>query len=238
MQQPQPDNRIRPGFVALLILVLAAVFVPLVMVFIRQSPAGPPGKTQAAAKKPAPASPAAADQTTAIPSDDAAPRQTPLEAQTPSPAGFAPAPPLAPETPWVATPPLSPLEAQWGIRFLSARLALSNSALDVAYQVTDPGKVALLTDGKTTAYLVEPTSGAKTLVCAPLNDQWPFRPHSRARSTASTLRGSGTFPPPAGRLIAGQTYSLLVPNPEGTVKPGGRVAIVIGDVRAGDLTVE
>lgn len=101
-----------------------------------------------------------------------------------------------------------------------------------------PGFAALLADGTTTAYLVEPTSGATTLVCAPLNAQWPFRAHSRARSTASTLRGSGSFPPPAGRLFAGQTYSLLVPNPDGMVKPGGRVAIVIGDARTRDLTVE
>ena len=46
------------------------------------------------------------------------------------------------------------------------------------------------------------------------------------------------FPPPAGRIEPGRTYSILLPNPGGLVKSGQEMAMVVGDTWTGNLIVE
>jgi hypothetical protein len=45
------------------------------------------------------------------------------------------------------------------------------------------------------------------------------------------------FPPTMARLRPGATYSLLMPNPNGLIRSGSKVSVVVGDICVNNLTV-
>ena len=150
-------------------------------------------------------------------------------------------PPAAAMTPAPIEPvPRGPLEDQWGIHVCGVGPAKGreNYALEFRYKVVAQDRAALLAEGNNMNDLIDQASGTRIPLSAPLQVAWPFDPHSRARSMALAMREAGSFPPPPNRLIPGKTYSVLVPNAEGVVKSGNKVAVLIGDVRVDDITVE
>jgi len=131
----------------------------------------------------------------------------------------------------------SPVEEHWGIQVSSIRLTRADSAVDLRYKVVAPEKVALLASDENTAYLIDQASGAKIQMLAPPQQgAWPT--NVRARTVAKMMRQAGEFPPAPSRLVAGKTYSLLLPNPGGTVKSGTKVVLVVGNYPTDALTVE
>lgn len=137
-----------------------------------------------------------------------------------------------------AAPVLSTaLEEPWGIQVSSVRLTKADSAVDLRYKVVAPEKAALLAGDKTTAYLIDQASGVKIqMLASPQEAAWPT--NTRARTAARMMHQAGEFPPPPNRLAAGKTYSLLLPNPGGTVKSGSKVTLVVGNYRTDTLNVE
>ena len=47
---------------------------------------------------------------------------------------------------------------------------------------------------------------------------------------ALMMRESGDFPPTPSRLVAGKTYSILLPNVDGLLKRGSRVVVTVGNL--------
>ena len=234
MKHQEPDNRIRPGFAVLLALALAAVSIAVWMSVSKPthpatanvSAVASKHTTHSKHKDGAEQAPAAAPVVTepalAVPSE-------PIVAAAAETATPIPPPPNG-------TP--SPFEAQWGIRISDVMQTHTESVLEMSYIVVDPAKIATLSDGVNTPYLIEQASGAKVMLCVPMHEKWPFAGHSRARSMALISNGAGGFPPAAGKVVPGRTYSLLIPNPDLTVKKGSRVAVSVGDIRSDILAVE
>jgi len=52
------------------------------------------------------------------------------------------------------------------------------------------------------------------------------------------MHQAGKFPPAPTRLIVGGTYSLRIPNWDGALKSGSKVAVVVGNARVDNVTVE
>ena len=234
MTNQEPDNRIRPGFAVLMALALAAVSIA---VWMSVSKPTHPAKANVSA---------VAAKHTAHPKQKAgaglAPAEAPVVAE---PAQAVPSEPIvaaASENAEPIPPPPngtpSPFEAQWGIRISDVLQTGADSVLEMRYLVVDPAKTAGLADGEKTPYLIEQSSGAQVMLCVPLHEKWPYAGHSRARSMAHISNGAGGFPPAAGKMVAGRTYSLLIPNPDLAVKKGSRVVVAAGDIRSDVLAVE
>jgi len=151
----------------------------------------------------------------------------------------------APEEPVVTADPvepavaaqISPVERDYGIRVSRLALARGGSAIDLCYEIVDPAKVGLLADGTNVAYLVDVDSGSEIQLSAAPQEQ-AMTGTTRGRSMAKMLRLAGEFPPPSGRLVAGRSYSALLPNPSGLVKSGSRMAFVVGNARVDNLIIE
>lgn len=214
MNHQDTDNRIRPGLLLLVACVLAAILIPLGISAIHKSKPSSAGATTTAESS-ATVKPSAAHET-------AAPA-----------AAVEPAAAMNPAAPVLSTA----LEEPWGIQVSSIRLTKADAAVDLRYKVVAPEKAALLAADKTTAYLIDQASGAKIqMLASPQEGAWPT--NTRARTAARMMHQAGEFPPPANRLAAGKTYSLLLPNPGGMVKSGSKVALVVGNCRTDALTVE
>ena len=133
-----------------------------------------------------------------------------------------------------ATAASGPLEDHWGIQVSGVGLT-EGSVLELLYKVVDAQKAASLANAEAPAYLVEQDSGTRILLGPP--PQGPASAHSRARSRALMMWQAGGFPPPPSKLVAGKTYSVLLPNPGSVVKTGSKVAVVIGDFQSAGLVV-
>ena len=105
---------------------------------------------------------------------------------------------------------------QWGIEPISLRLTAAGHIIDFRYRVTDPKKALPLFDVRNKPTLIDQASGAKLSV--------PVAPK------VGSLRQK-TRKPEAGRI-----YFILFGNP-GVVKAGSKVTLIIGDVKAENLTV-
>jgi len=163
-----------------------------------------------------------------------APKPPPTKATveaTPAPEPAAAAVPVPAAQP-VAPTPSTALEEKWGIQVSSVELTMEGSAVDLRYRVVAPEKAAPLAQGETTAYLIDQASGKTILMAPPEAAALPLR--SRARM----MRQQGAFPPSLNRLASGTTNSILLPNPGGIVKSGSLVAVVVGDARMDNVTVE
>jgi len=108
------------------------------------------------------------------------------------------------------------LESKWGIQISALRISAAGNVIDFRYQVTDADKASALGNPKLKPELLDKATGKSLHV-----------PNTKAGQMRSTGQ----------RLAAGKTYTALFTNPGKLVKPGSKVAIVIGDFRAEDLTV-
>lgn len=111
------------------------------------------------------------------------------------------------------------VEEKWGIRPESIMVSGAGHLIDFRYRVTDPEKaVKILGEPKLKTYLVDEASGVKLAV--------PSSPK------VGSLRQT-TMTPEEGRL-----YFCMFSNPNNLIKPGSKVTVVMGDLRAEDLVVQ
>ena len=102
------------------------------------------------------------------------------------------------------------LEERYGIRITLVAVTAGGGLVDLRYQVTDAAKAA---------QVLGPGAVAPTLI---------------AEDSGKTLPAPQQAPEEA-RPETGQTYFILYPNAENSVKPGAAVTVVIGDVRVEHL---
>jgi len=110
------------------------------------------------------------------------------------------------------------LEEQWGIQAVSLRQTAHGHLLDFRYRVLDPQKAATLLRRQNKPYLIDEATGNKLPV--------PSMPKIGA------LRQSALTPE------AGKVYFVMFQNPNGFVKSGSKVTVVIGDFKAEHLVVD
>jgi hypothetical protein len=228
------DNRIRPGFVVLLVGVVAGV---VLLIWFHGNKSSPPGPFPVPA---ADIKPGSSTERLVVVKPEVEPIANPAIAAAASAAPAATAGPAPAATSAIAVAPVpsTALEKQWGIQVTRVELTAGDSVLDLCYKVTAPEKTALLYDSETSAYLIDQASGAKILMGVPPQEERTLPPRSRARSAALMMNEAGAFPPVPNRLTAGKTYFVLVPNPGGIVKRGNKVAVILGNFKSNDLTVE
>jgi len=247
MKPQQPDDRVRPEFVALLGCGAAA----LLFVFWALTRSDSTAETLPPKKAPAPVAHQASARMNrpSLPSSDtpapAFPAQLAAAASVAAPPATQTLPGAAPAslifTPHMAPVPqrsaaarqeklrqavgeskLAPagstLETRWGIRVCSLGLSMGNAMLDLRYKVVDPQKAVSLANGNTRAFVFDPASGATIFMPSPPKE--------------------GAFPPSGNRLSAGKTYFAAVANPRGTFKSGSKVSLVIGDCVLADLEIK
>ena len=135
------------------------------------------------------------------------------------------------------TAPASALEAKWGIQVSGLTLTNGDSAVDLRYTILAPEKTALLTGADAEVYIIDQASGKKLpmFTVAPASKALSTVP---PRTTRRMMRQAGTFPPAPTRMVAGRTYSLLIPNWGQTIKSGALVTVVVGYSRMENLTVQ
>jgi hypothetical protein len=105
----------------------------------------------------------------------------------------------------------------WGVEFLGIKIVSSGYMLSFRYRVLDAVKAKPFNDRKEKAYLIDEATGIFLAVPALEN--------------VGELR-SGAAPE------SDRTYFMVFGNPGKLVKPGSRVTLVIGNLRAEGLIVE
>jgi hypothetical protein len=112
-----------------------------------------------------------------------------------------------------------PLKEKWGIQPKNLCLTAGGNMLDFRYQVIDSGKASSLFKAKEgTPILVDQATGAI------------LRIPSMAKM--GSLRTSMKNP------VEGKTYFMLFANPGGLVKKGGKITLLIGDLKTENLVVD
>jgi len=114
----------------------------------------------------------------------------------------------------------SDVEQEYGIKIQSLRLSAAGYMLDFRYKVLDPEKALPILDGKISPYLIDEATGAKFLVPAP----------PKIGALRNKVRN--------GLPEAGRTYFIMFGNPWQYVKAGNKVAVVVGDFKADNITVQ
>ena len=109
------------------------------------------------------------------------------------------------------------LKEQWGIEITSIRMAVAGHMVDFRYRVLDPVKAETLFVRKNKPYLIDQAS-QKVLAVPNLGKVGPLRTSNK---------------PQEGRI-----YWMFFGNGRGLVRPGSKVAVVIGDFRAENLVVQ
>jgi hypothetical protein len=112
------------------------------------------------------------------------------------------------------------IEEQWGVRIESIRTSAAGNLIDFRYRILDSDKALPLVERKNKPYLIDQESG-KTLGVPNGAKVGPLR---------QTVR--------YGKPKEDRIYFVLFGNPEGFVKPGDKVTVVIGDFRVANLVVE
>ncbi len=107
-------------------------------------------------------------------------------------------------------------ESVWGIDSLKVKYTESGEMIRFSWRVLDPAKAALLNDKKAEPSLIDPQAGVSLVV--------------PEMEKVGKLRQNST-------PVAGQSYWMAFSNKGRLVKPGHRVAIVIGQFRADWLEV-
>jgi hypothetical protein len=137
----------------------------------------------------------------------------------------------------VASSPPSALEEQWGIQVSSMTLTNADTVVLLCYKVVAPEKTARLAETNAEVYVIDQASGAKLpMFSAP--KEATASTTVPARTARRMMRLAGSFPPAPSRLIEGSSHSLQIPNWNGTLKSGSKVAVVVGSLRTDNLTVE
>lgn len=111
------------------------------------------------------------------------------------------------------------IEERWGIKILGIRLSANGYMVDFRYQVLESEKASPLFDRKVkaTPYLIDEASGTKLSV--------PNMPK------VGSLRAKGN-------LETDRNYFILFSNPNGLIKRGNKVTVIIGEFKAEHLIVQ
>lgn len=107
---------------------------------------------------------------------------------------------------------------EWGIEVVALYPAVNGRVLDLRYKVLDVARAAKLPDEPGSIYLIDQATGQKTAL--------PNSPKT------------GSIPQNRQKLETGRTYSLSFPNPGGQFKSGSKLTLVMGGLRADNLTVQ
>ena len=131
---------------------------------------------------------------------------------------FPPSEPVTPANPPqigrdLASLPQSAFEEATGVRVALVAVTGQGGLIDFRYQVIDPDKAVIVHDPEKPPTLVDEATGQT------YNTPWMQHPHS------------GDFTP-------GVTYYLVLVNPQGGIKPGSLVSVVIGDFRLEHIEVK
>jgi hypothetical protein len=109
------------------------------------------------------------------------------------------------------------LEEKWGVRPLSLRQTAEGYMLDFRYRIIDAEKAAPLFSPRIKPYIIDQATGAVMAV--------PDVPKlGSMRSTRKPIKD--------------KNYAILFANPGQHIKPGSKVTVVIGDLKAENLVVE
>ncbi len=108
-------------------------------------------------------------------------------------------------------------QRNWGVDILAVRRVASGYMLRFDYRVLDPAKAAVLADHAARPFLIDESS--RTALSVP------------AMENVGELRQTGAPEP-------NRTYYVIFGNPGRLVKPGGKVTLVAGNLRAEGLVVE
>jgi hypothetical protein len=105
----------------------------------------------------------------------------------------------------------------WGVDILGVRRVSSGYMLRFDYRVLDPAKAAALSDHAARPYLID--EATHTALAVP------------AMENVGELRQTGS-------TVPNRTYYVIFGNPGGLVKRGGKVTLVVGNLRAEGLVVD
>ena len=105
-----------------------------------------------------------------------------------------------------------------GIKPVAIRLTAAGTMVDFRYSVLDSRKSLPMFSRKTKTFLVEQASG----------EQFPMP----ADTKLGPLRSSSREP------LVGREYFIFFMNPGGVLKHGSKVAVVVGDMKIENLTIE
>lgn len=109
-------------------------------------------------------------------------------------------------------------QRNWGVELIGIKAVASGYMLRLDYRVVDPAKAAALGDRKVRPYLID--EATRTALAVP------------AMEKIGELRQVPSAPVP------NRVYFIIFGNPGRLVKPGGRVSLVAGNLRADGLVVE
>ncbi len=116
----------------------------------------------------------------------------------------------------VATPEAD-LQEIWGIKIMSVRLTAGGCMIDFRYRVLDPEKAVKLSDAHLHPCIVDEGTGTKFIVPSP--------------PATGPLRNTR-------KPVADKNYFVIFANPANFIKSGGKVTVVIGDLKLEHLSVE
>ncbi|MDB4966287.1 MAG: putative transrane protein [Myxococcales bacterium] len=108
-------------------------------------------------------------------------------------------------------------QRNWGVDIVGVRRVSSGLMLRFDYRVVDPARAVGLNDKKTKPYLIDEATGTGLAVPAMEN--------------IGELRQVAPF-------VVNRTYFIIFGNPGGLVKRGGKVTLVVGNLRAEGLIVD
>lgn len=108
-------------------------------------------------------------------------------------------------------------QRNWGVDIVGVRRVSSGMMLRFDYRVVDVPRAQALRDKKARPYLIDEASN--TALAVP------------AMENVGELRQVAPYEP-------GRTYYIIFGNPGGLVKRGGRVTLVVGNLRAEGLVVD
>jgi hypothetical protein len=108
-------------------------------------------------------------------------------------------------------------QRNWGVDIVGVRRVASGSMLRFDYRVVDPSRAAVLADPRVRPYLID--EATRTALAVP------------AMEKVGELRQ-------VAPLETRRTYFMIFGNPGGLVKHGGRVSLVVGNLRAEGLVVD
>ncbi len=109
------------------------------------------------------------------------------------------------------------VERNWGVEIIGVRRVSSGYMLRLSYRVVDVDKARPLFDKKVRPFVIDEVTGARLAVPAMENI-------GELRQTAAP--------------VADRDYFMIFGNPEKLVRSGGRISIVLGDLRIDGFTVD
>jgi hypothetical protein len=109
------------------------------------------------------------------------------------------------------------VQRKWGVEIIGVRRMSSGYMLRLSYRVVDAEKARPLFDKKVRPFVIDEVTGARLAVPAMEN--------------IGELRQTGA-------PVDDRDYFIIFGNPEKLVKSGGRVSIVLGDMRIDGFTVD